>query len=274
LLPLIIAKKIAFGKKIIICPRGMMQKGALQNGHLKKTTYIRILNKTALLKKVEWHANNKEEEEDIIRNFGAKSKVHVILNIPKRPLGFYNCPDKNANSLKLVYLSLISEKKNLLLLIRVLHQLSAAISLDIYGPVKDKGYWKTCLAEITGVAERISYKGVVDPQQVQSVLLNYDAMILLTKGENFGHAIYEALSVGCPVITSNYTPWKNLQQLQAGWNVAIENPIGIQEKLKEIAMMPVSEFQRFRSGAHQLAVKYYEEAVDIKGYEKMFDIDE
>ena len=58
---------------------------------------------------------------------------------------------------------------------------------------------------------------------MQEVIAQYHALILFTKGENFGHAIYESLSVGRPVITSYFTPWNDLQEKNAGVNVDISD---------------------------------------------------
>ena len=39
---------------------------------------------------------------------------------------------------------------------------------------------------------------------------------------NFGHVIAEALSVGCPVIISDQTPWNDVEKYNAGWALAID----------------------------------------------------
>ena len=43
-----------------------------------------------------------------------------------------------------------------------------------------------------------------------------------SKSENYGHAIVEGLQNGLPVITSNHTPWNQLEQKMAGKNVNID----------------------------------------------------
>lgn len=53
---------------------------------------------------------------------------------------------KESGSLHLVFLSRISEKKNLLFLLRVLaHNSELSVQLDIYGPIEDKAYWKNAM---------------------------------------------------------------------------------------------------------------------------------
>ena len=45
---------------------------------------------------------------------------------------------------------------------------------------------------------------------------------LLTLGENFGHAIGEALRAGCPVLISDQTPWTDVVATGAG--VVLDEP--------------------------------------------------
>jgi len=111
--------------------------------------------------------------------------------------------------LSLVYLGLIVENKGLLELIITLKKLNLKISLDIFGPIKDLKYAESCFKEIESIGTNglINYKGIIDPSQSQNIFQQYHVSVLLTKGENFGHSIYESLSVGTPVVISNKTPW-------------------------------------------------------------------
>src|SRR4029077_18813526 len=42
-----------------------------------------------------------------------------------------------------------------------------------------------------------------------------------TANENFGHAIVEALLAGCPLITSDQTPWRELARRGVGWDLPL-----------------------------------------------------
>jgi len=54
---------------------------------------------------------------------------------------------------------------------------------------------------------QVSLGGDYLPSQAQDLAAQFDIFVLPTLGENFGHAIAEALSVGCPVIVTDTTPW-------------------------------------------------------------------
>jgi len=273
LLPLFVKTFISKGDaSFIISPRGMLQPGALQGKSFKKKIYLELLKLFGLTKNILWHATTADEVIDIKNIFGKKSKVMVASNIPKATIPFVD-NNKQAGHLSLVYLSLIAEKKNLLLLINTLKSCKASISLDIYGPVKDEAYWQDCLKEMEQIPSNIiiNYKGDVNPDKVQAALAKYDAAILLTKGENFGHALFESLSVGRPIITSHFTPWNELEKRNAGWNVDISDKESIANLLDELAAKTNEEWQLYCKGAHQLAVNYFEEQNFKEEYRMLFE---
>ena len=73
--------------KLVLCPRGMLQTGALAGKSLKKKLYLSLLKMSGLVKNVVWHATNAEEERDIKRIFGQSSTIIIAMNIPRKPLG-------------------------------------------------------------------------------------------------------------------------------------------------------------------------------------------
>lgn len=264
-LPLLALKKNK-SIRIVVCPRGMLQAGALALKSTKKKMYLSWLSWSGLLSRVNWHATNAEEQESIQLQFGKQVPVHIAANIPKAPVAAVKEINKKKGELRLVYLSLLAGKKNLLALVEVVTRAGSGISLDIYGPVKDEAYWAQCKHAMTHSKGRVTYKGEVLPPDVQEVFSRYDASALLTRGENFGHAIYESLSSGRPVITSYFTPWNNLEQQEAGWNVDIASPDDIIRLLNRLAALDQTEFERYYSGAHRMARAYMEEIAGTTSY--------
>lgn len=270
LLPLYTLKEINRDIKVCICPRGMLKKGALTSKAWKKKIYLNYLRLSGLLKKVYWHATTPEEAGEISNHFPVNKGVLVAPNIPKSPYSDTSFINKRKGELKLVYLSLINEHKNLLLLLQLMAGTSADISLDVYGPVVDEDYWSSCVAIISQMPRKVQYKGHVEPAKVQEVLSQYHALILLTKGENFGHALYESLSVGRPVITSNFTPWQKLNEHTAGANVNIDNGDDCIKIINAFASMEQDEYNRFCNGAHTIAVNYYSGLDTKETYRQLF----
>ena len=258
--------------KVVLCPRGMLQSGALAGKAFKKKLYLAVLKISGLVKKITWHATNAEEEGDIKRIFGKQAKVIVAANIPKQPVSDIEVTEKMPGQLRLIYLSLIAEKKNLIQAIELVNKSTSNITLDIYGPVKDAAYWKSCEQAMSRSGGKVKYIGDLKPELVQDTFSKYDASILLTKGENFGHALYESLSVGRPIITSYFTPWNELEQNNAGWNLDISDSEGCKNKLELIANMDSESYSTFCSGAYDLANAYYVESADLSNYYNMFGL--
>lgn len=272
--PLVLKKSIQLkGIQIIICPRGMLQAGALSVKPLKKKIFLAAFKRTQLFKGVRWHATNEEEAVDIHKNISTKAEAIVANNIPKLPVIQVKPSTKKAGKLSLVYLSLITQKKNLLLLIEVLKNCSANIELSIYGPIKDKAYWLQCEQLIQQMPSNISiaYKGDVQPFEVQHTIEQYDAFVSLTKGENFGHALFEALSCGRPIITSYFTPWNNLQEKQAGWNVDIQQSNTISTLFNQLVDADSTQWNNYCTNAYAIANEYYEQLNLQQSYTTLFN---
>ncbi|MFL9481539.1 glycosyltransferase [Chitinophagaceae bacterium LWZ2-11] len=269
--PLIVCNKIKLSDNTIVAPRGMLQQGALAVKSTKKKVYLTALKLSGALKKITWHATTEDEKKDIEYFTGKLVRCVVAENIPKTPAPNIVYTTKSQGALKILYLSLISEKKNLLLLLQILKKCRAFIELDIFGPIKDNEYWNKCIEEMKSLPANISihYRGDVKPENVQQTIVNYQALVLLTKGENFGHALYESLSVGRPIITSFFTPWNDLEKKMAGRNVDIANDQQMISVFEELAGKKQDEWNEYCSGAYSLSKAYFENQ-DFSSYEKLF----
>jgi glycosyltransferase involved in cell wall biosynthesis len=124
-----------------------------------------------------------------------------------------------------VFLSRIAPKKNLLSAIRAVSKLSGDVVFDIWGPVDDLSYWRACQKEIAAVPlnVKVTWRGEVPNEQVPAILADYDVFLLPTLGENFGHVIVDALTAGLPVVISDRTPWKNLQEAGVGVELPVSS---------------------------------------------------
>jgi glycosyltransferase involved in cell wall biosynthesis len=270
LLPLWVLKGTKLNYKIVVCPRGMLQSGALAVKPFKKKLYLLYLRLSGFLKNAYWHATNEEELQDIQNHFAKNKGVVIASNIPKLPRTWVATNTKITGHLRLIYLSLITEKKNLLGLLQVIKETGREVSIDIYGPVKDQRYWAECKKLIQLMPEKATYKGDVQPEKVQEVLSTYDAFILLTKGENFGHALYESLSVGRPVITSHFTPWSKLLQKKAGWNVNIEDKAECINLINELVNMGPEQWNIYCVGASKVSKEYFNNVNVKEKYAQLF----
>jgi len=192
--------------KVLLAPRGELSPGALGIKSRKKQTFLR--GWAPLLRRIDpmWLASTELEEREIHRVF---PWARTIIQIDS--LGDVLRKDIIASQqrTRFVFISRISEKKNLRLALEALQLVRSEVDFDIYGPLEDADYWTGCLQLIDQLPDnvRATYRGMLRPDQVRETFAQYDGFILPTLGENFGHVISESLSSGCPVICSRQTSW-------------------------------------------------------------------
>ena len=253
LYPLWLAKKSKY--KVIISPRGMLQQGAMKRKRIKKEAYLLFLRLSGLLVSAAWHATDKHEAGDIKLNVGVYANAVVVPNVP---LVFESVKGikKEKGVLRLVYFSLITEKKNLLYFLELLNaQDLLHVELDIIGPVKDKPYWNRCEHAIRALPNpaRVQYKGEINPERISEILPAYHGLVLPTHGENFGHAIVEMLACSRPVLISDKTPWNDITEYGSGYAVELDKQKWV-DALKKMINWNQEEFDV----ASASALNYYQ----------------
>lgn len=248
------------GPKKILSARGMLLPGALSQKKWKKKVFLQLFKLLEFHHKVYFHATDEEEQKYITNCFGEPAKVFVAGNFPSKCESL-PMPAKEQGVLKLLTIALISPMKNILLVLEALEKVSDRVQYDIYGPVKDEEYWHLCREKIKQLPENISatFHQEVSPACVPEILSASHVFILPSKSENFGHAIYEALSAGRPVITSHHTPWNQLQESRAGMNVSTDYALELTDAIEFFAGMDRDTLDAWSSGA----VAYAEGAVDV-----------
>ena len=258
--------------KIIVAPRGMLQPESLSIKPGKKKVYLVLLARFCLRSDACWHMTNEQEKIDLLK-FNEKLRcISVIGNVPNFHQKIHI--ESLGSTKRKVFgtVALISPMKNIHLILEALANIPDELEYVLYGPVKDQLYWSECLDRIKDLPTniQISYKGEVVPDQVGDVIGNFDFYIQPSKSENFGHSIFEAFNQAIPVIISDQTPWRNLQELKAGWDVALDNPKLLESAIKEAIHMDDDTYLKYRSGARKVALKYMEENDFVQDYQELF----
>ena len=134
------------------------------------------------------------------------------------------------------------------------------------------GIFERCIAKARTLPSTITvtFHKEIEPTRVKEVLREAHIFVLPSKSENFGHAIYEALSAGRPVITSNNTPWNNLEESHAGMNVSIENNVELTAAIDFFASMDEATLLQWQQGAISYAGKAIDTEKILEQYRKMF----
>lgn len=274
LYPLMVRKRHLPVRRLVLAPRGMLGKGAMQIKSLKKKSFLFWARLTGLYRNVRWHASTVNEEAEIRRVFPGAGTVNVALDLSEPREITFKAREKIPGKLNMVFLSRISPKKNLDMALQLLASVSkqSSVVFDIYGPVEDPAYWKQCEALINAMPShvRVSYKGSIPNTQVATVLQHYHLSILLTFNENFGHSIIESMVAGCPVLLSDQTPWRNLTAEKAGWDIALNDEAAIQQAIEEMTGMNQHEFDQWSKNAMEYARKVIFNPHDIEQNRKLF----
>lgn len=205
-------------RELLLAPRGELSPGALSVKADKKRRFLWFWR--PLLRRVDplWHASTDMDQRDITDAFpGART----VVGGDSRGDEPVTAPTAAGATARLVFLSRICEMKNLALVLEAARLITSEVELDIFGPVEDQAYWDACLRLIDQMPGnvRVTYRGSVRPDVVQTTFTEYDAFVLPTLGENFGHVVGESLSAGCPVVCSQNSPWTPV--LQAGGGAAL-----------------------------------------------------
>ena len=172
------------------------------------------------------------------------------------------------------FISRIVKMKNFVFSFHLLSKVSVPVEFYVYGPVEDKLYWKNCLKLASKLPTNIKFKycGSLDYDEVKKELVKYDLFLLPTLGENFGHVIFEALSVGTPVLISNKTPWNNLTQEGVGWDLPLTNVGKYVEVIEDLYNEPFEARSNRNTRCLAFARKKEENLVNIEKYKKLFSL--
>lgn len=257
--------------KIILCPRGALYDSALSVKRYKKLPFLRLWRMLGIDKTITFHATNERESMSIYQNF-PNSEIVVAGNFPSmRQKDFMSC-FKQKGVLNLLYISRIHPIKNLLLVISALEKVKSKVSLSIIGPTEELEYWENCKRALAKLPDNITwtFEGPIESSKLPEFLLANHLYILPTKGENFGHTIFEAFVAGRPVLISDQTPWLGLQKEGVGWDLPLSNEEAFSASIDFAAGWSQDEFDAYARASWSYAAKYVREIGLKQQYFELF----
>ena len=212
--PLQIAR--AKGVKTVLAPRGMLGAGALEIKPLKKFVFLSLARNLDFFRGVEFHASTEEEVREVNMHVPGK-KVFVARNFSDPTLKILptTTPSESVN---LLCLGRVHPKKNLLFAVEILSKMDLKgkkVSVNIVGPSEDKKYLNSLL-QLSNASLEVTYSGAVSHHGLREVFKNTHYLLMPTMHENYGHSIIESWGFGRPVLLSDNTPWRDLQEKGLG----------------------------------------------------------
>ncbi|MGC6342370.1 glycosyltransferase [Bisgaard Taxon 45] len=214
---------------VVLAPRGELSSAALSIKKRKKKLFVFVARLLSLYpKELVWQASSEAEKKDIAdflnQNNIEYKDIIIARNISNLKPASLNRKNNNTK-LNICFLSRIAKMKNLYFALEVLQKIDFPVFLGIYGPLEDKVYWNQCLTLINNLPSNIEvkYYGAIENKQVQETISNYDLFFVPTQGENYGHVFIEALSAGTPILLSDKTPWRALEEKGIGWDIPLKD---------------------------------------------------
>lgn len=258
LIPIILMKFIRKNNyNIVVSPRGMLSDQATTG--IKKRFYLKFI-KVLLNKNVTFQVSNQKEFNELKKNLNPKSKIVIFTDpIPEPPKTITINRVKNKN-LKIIYFGRLSYVKNIEFAYKVFKLSSNKFDFDVYGEINknDINYFNKCdklLKSIKNV--NYSYNGHISYNERLKVLTDYDLCFVPSFSENFCHTIYDSLSVGTPVLTTDGVPWEEINNYEAGKLIPLKETQSFVEFLESFDTMSDDKRIQMRQNAHSYALKFY-----------------
>jgi glycosyltransferase involved in cell wall biosynthesis len=251
----------------------MLGQGAMSLKSFKKLLYLFVAKKANWYDAVNFHATQKGEADDILKQFG-NAKIYIAPNV-NAGVEHQNISVKKKNEIKLVYLSRIARVKNLHFALQCLMQMPAPIKVTytIYGNAEDVEYVNECKKIVEQLPSNVvvEWKGELEFYDVQQTLRKYEVLFLPTLNENFGHSIVEAFLCGCGVIISDQTPWRGLRKAGCGADLPLTATDLFLEEICRIAGLDAEAFRDLSLASNRYIRARIDQEKIKKQYLQMFN---
>lgn len=241
------------GIKVILSPHGMLESWILAQNPWKKKLGLFLYQQKAIQSAECIHATAQMEKESI-RKLKFNNPISIIPN--GIDLTDVKKNKEQYGTRKMVFLSRIHPKKGIELLLNAWKNSDTqGWILEIAGN-GDKNY----IENLIGIAQEqknVNFVGAKFGEDKWDFLRSADVMILPTHSENFGIVVAEALAVGVPVITTQGTPWEDLERYQCGWWIDL-SVTNLEKFIKIVINTSVDELKNMGKNGIQLVEEKYE----------------
>jgi glycosyltransferase involved in cell wall biosynthesis len=269
--PLLMQRLHLINSKIILAPRGMLKESAVQFKSSKKKLFLRAFRLMGLHRFIHFHATDKTEEQDVKKYFG-KVRVTLASNFPGMIKDYPGSIEKRANELSVIFIGRLHPVKNLDFLLKALQSVKGNVSLTIVGNAEDEDYVNHCKRIVSSFPQnlQVQFAGEIPNNQLERIIAQHHIFALPTRGENFGHAIFEALAAGKPVLISDQTPWRNLWEAQVGWDLPLQHPDGFTAALQQAVLLGQNDYDSLSRGAWQFVRQFVQQSELQTAYNNIF----
>lgn len=241
------------GIKVILSPHGMLEPWIIDQNSWKKKLGLFFYQRKAV-ETAKYLHTTAEMEALNIQYLGFKTPIHIIPN--GIDLNDIKGVKKNYGTKKIIFLSRIHPKKGIELLLEAWRNSNTeGWLLEIAGN-GDENYIAN-LSQSAQDLKNVNFVGAKYGQEKWDFLKSGDVMILPTHSENFGIVVAEALAIGVPVITTQGTPWEDLEIHECGWWISL-SVLNLQKMIAKVINTPANELESMGKKGRRLVTEKYE----------------
>ena len=255
LLPLKVCRKNFWSNQVFLAPRGMLKPAAFKQKGTKKKLFLFFAKINGLYDNIVWHATSEIEEAEIRLQF-PNAKIRNAPNISNAAIS--DLKKELTSPFRILTVGRISPEKGYYEAIETIANWKPQIPVhwDIVGLKENVELVKSIqlLATLSN-SILITLHGHKTPNELKAFYENAHIFFLPSRGENYGHAIAEALSNGIPVVISDHTPWKSLEESKAGISSPL-HPIELAESLNFFLNLSKEDYQIWSAGALNYASQH------------------
>ena len=257
------------GKPMLWSSRGDLDPPMLQRSAKKKSAVIRMINSLVNKKLLWFHSTCDAETEYIRNNFGQDTKVIQIPNYMELPERIETSKEKF-----FLYIGRIDPKKAIENLIEAMSRsrafLDGEFTLKIVGDYyNDYGQGLVKQVESLGLTNKIRFLGHRDGREKEEILASAWFTFMPSHTENFGIVVMEGLAQGTPAVASTGTPWKILEERQAGfW---IDNDVeSLTQIIDHIHTIPPDQMKELNQNSLRLAREEFSIHANVDEWEAAY----
>lgn len=258
---------------IVIATRGEILKNILEMKKYKKIPYLWIMKICKEFNNIHFQITSDEERIQLIKYLNiSENYITMLPNIHGKTMSIFPI-EKKSGSAKMLFVSRIHPKKNLLDALKAIIDIKGILEFDIYGPIEDKKYWNECKKIISIMPNNIQvrYCGTLNINEAKKCYYNYHACLFPTLSENYGHVIVESIIANCPVIISKgTTPWDDIHE-KAGYITELHNIPELRQTINKIIDMDNEELKNLRYSLEIYREKKLKLHELLTSYEKLIE---
>ena len=257
------------GKPMLWSSRGDLDPPMLLRSRKKKATVIKMINALVNKDLLWFHSTCDAETEYIRHNFGQDAKVIQIPNYMELPERIETSKEKF-----FLYIGRIDPKKAIENLITAMARsqafMDSEFTLKIVGDYyNDYGHGLVKQVEDLGLTQKIRFLGHRDGREKEEILASAWFTFMPSHTENFGIVVMEGLAQGTPAVASTGTPWKILEERNAGFWVD-NDPESLIRVIDHIHTLSPEQMKQYSKNALQLARDEFSIHANVEQWEAAY----